>query len=480
MTGQNYNDEATPLVRQTAREQPSPWRWAALAGCLALVLLELGVLVGRHTAQNASSSLADIPHLGRPKTAAPLYRKIPSKDFGPYQEFSVVHSDRSLNLMSEPFQEVMRDLNKLLQVTYQADRVAIIPGSGTFGMESVARQLATDRHVMVLRNGYFSYRWTEIFAAQPIPRSHTVLKAQPTSDSMGPKSSITGDNPLTLTRQQYEPHPVDRVVARIRQEKPAVVFAPHVETSTGIMLPDYYIRRVSVAIHEVGGLWVLDCIASGTVFVDMKELGVDIVIAAPQKDWTSPPGSALVLLSNRAIEWMDKHKTKATSFSLSLTEWFRVMEAYSHGGFAYHTTPPTDALRVFQRVSVEMMEFGLPELKDALIDMGNRARLMMEKKGLISVAASGYQAPGVLVYYSPSNADDDEEIVSLFQEEGLQIAKGVASWMIDEAPNLKTFRVGLFGLDKLLKEDAKLIILEDAIDNVLQKIQRQRSTKETR
>jgi len=466
MTVQNYGDETAPLVTVTAREQGLQWRWTAMAGCsMALSLVLLGVLlVGPHTSQIVDNKSANIPLLGRSKRTKLLYSKVPSNDFGPYQEFSVVHSDRSLNLMSEPFQEVMRDLNKLLLETYQADHVAIIPGSGTFGMESVARQLATGNHVMVLRNGYFSYRWTQIFEVGSIPRSHTVLMAQPTSESMGSKSSNVDD---LLARRQYEPHPVDRVVARIQKEKPAVVFAPHVETSTGIMLPDEYVRQVSVALHEVGGLWVLDCIASGTMFVDMKKLGVDVVIAAPQKDWTSPPGSALVMLSNRAIEWMDEHQTRATSFSLSLTEWLQVMDAYSHGGFAYHTTPPTDALRVFQRVSVEMMEFGLPQLKDALIDMGNCARSMMDKKGLISVAASGYEAPGVLVYYNPPNVDDDEAIVSLFQEQGLQISKGVASWMIDEPPNLKSFRVGLFGIDKLLKEDAKLKTLEDAIDNVL-------------
>jgi len=385
-----------------------------------------------------------------------MYSQIPLDDFGAYKEYSVVHSDRSLNLMSRPFQQVMQDLNQLLKVTYNAHKVAIIPGSGTYGMEAVARQFATNRHVMVLRNGYFSYRWTQIFNFPHdchIPKSHTVLKAQP----MTPQGETQ--------HPQYAPYPIDRVVARIYQERPAAFFAPHVETSTGILLPDEYIAQLSAAMHDVGGLLVLDCIASGTIWIDMEELGVDVLISAPQKDWTSPPSSALVMLSKRAVECIDP--AQETSFSLSLTQWLMVMDAYEQGGYAYHTTPPTDALREFQRVSVEMLSFGLPQLKRGLADLGQAARVLLNSRGLISVAAPGFEAPGVLVYYSPgNNTISNLVMVQCFQEHGLQIAKGVP-FMIDEPKDLKTFRVGLFGLDKLIKEEQTIGILNIALDHVL-------------
>eukprot|EP00934_Nitzschia_sp_Nitz4_P002998 Nitzschia sp. Nitz4//scaffold54_size114964//25150//26503//NITZ4_003839-RA/size114964-augustus-gene-0.16-mRNA-1//-1//CDS//3329554315//2988//frame0 len=374
---------------------------------------------------------------------------IPQDDFGPYQEYSVIYTNRALNLMSDPFQKVMRDLNELLKVTYNADKVAIIPGSGTFGMESVARQFATNEHVMVIRNGWFSFRWTEIFDMGGVAKSHTVLKAKP----------VSGDG----SQKQYAPYPIDDVVAKILEEKPAVLFAPHVETSTGMILPDDYIKKAADAIHQVGGLFVLDCIASGTVWADMKDLGVDVVISAPQKGWTGPCCSALVMLSEKAVAKLET--TTSSSFSLSLTKWIGIMDAYVGGGFAYHTTMPTDALRTFHEISVETVKFGLPELKEAQLKLGTEARGALDSRGLVSVAAPGYEAPGVLVYYSPMETDNPT-MVKKFKDQGLQIAAGVP-WRIDEPDGLKTFRMGLFGLDKLGDIPKTVKTLTDSLDPLL-------------
>jgi len=385
------------------------------------------------------------------------YEVVPKDDFGAYKEYSVIFTNRALNLMSDPFQKVMRDLNNLLKETYNASKVAIIPGSGTFGMEAVARQFATNEHVMVIRNGWFSFRWTEIFdmggPSLAIPKSHTVLKAQPVPSSSSDPNHM-----------QYTPYPVDEVVQKIYEEKPSVIFAPHVETSTGMILPDDYIRKVSSAIHEVGGMFVLDCVASGTVWADMKDLGVDVVISAPQKGWTGPSCAALVMMSDAAVQRMGE--TEETSFSMSLKRWSAIMDSYENGGFGYHATMPTDSLRDFHEISVETLKFGLPELKQSQIDLGIAAHDVFAKKGLLSVAAPGYQAPGVLVYYSPPNAENPE-MFQKFKEQGLQIAMGVP-WRIDEPiVPMKTFRMGLFGLDKLGNVKETVDILEDALDKVL-------------
>mmetsp|Transcript_10070 Transcript_10070/g.12766 ORF Transcript_10070/g.12766 Transcript_10070/m.12766 type:complete len:467 (+) Transcript_10070:206-1606(+) len=382
-----------------------------------------------------------------------LYDIVPKEDFGVYKEYSVIFTNRSLNLMSDPFQKVMRDLNTLLKTTYNARKVAIIPGSGTFGMEAVARQFATDEHVMVVRNGWFSFRWTEIFdmggPTKSIPSSHTVLKAQPQNND--------SDN------IQYAPYPIDEVEKKIMEERPKVFFAPHVETSTGMILPDEYIKRVSAAMHKVGGLLVLDCIASGTVWVDMKDLGVDVVISAPQKGWTGSACAALVMMSQRAVDKMQE--TDETSFSMSLKRWSAIMDTYEKGGFGYHTTMPTDALRDFHEISVETMKFGIPELKEAQLKLGEKAHSMLQSKGLTSVAAKGYQSPGVLVYYSPSGVENPA-IMTKFKGHGLQIAMGVP-WRIDEPEGLKTFRMGLFGLDKMGDTQDTVDVLENALDKVL-------------
>ena len=327
--------------------------------------------------------------------------------------------------------------------------------SGTFGMEAVARQFAQKEHVMVIRNGWFSFRWTEIFdmgGANHIPRSHTVLKAQP----------VPTDDPAS-PQVHYAPHPIEEVVNRIQEERPAAIFAPHVETSTGMMLPDDYIRKAADAVHEVGGVFVLDCIASGTVWADMKDLGVDVVISAPQKGWTGPACAALVMMSDRAVSRMAE--TEETSFSLSLKRWSAIMDTYEMGGFGYHTTMPTDALRDFHEISVETMRFGLPELKEKQAELGATARSALDSRGLTSVAAPGYQAPGVLVYYSPSGVENPV-MMERFKGHGLQIAMGVP-WRIDEPAGLHTFRIGLFGLDKMGDIVGTVGTLGDALDAVL-------------
>lgn len=324
-------------------------------------------------------------------------------------------------------------------------------------MEAVARQFATDEHVMVIRNGWFSFRWTEIFdiggPGKSIPSSHTVLKAQPVAPQ--DKNCI---------HMQYAPYPIDDVVDKIYEERPSVLFAPHVETSTGIILPDDYIRKASDAIHDVGGLFVLDCIASGAIWADMKDLGVDAIISAPQKGWTGSACAALIMLSERATDRMAT--TTETSFSMSLKRWSAIMDTYEKGGFGYHTTMPTDGLRDFHEISVETLQFGLPELKVAQYTLGKNARTLLDSRGLTSVAAPGFQAPGVLVYYSPVG-QDNPAMMAKFKEHGLQIAMGVP-WRIDEPEGLKTFRLGLFGLDKMRDPNKCVGVLREALDAVLE------------
>jgi len=401
-----------------------------------------------------------------------MYDVVPESDRGEFKEYSVIYTNRALNLMSVPFQTVMKDLNNLMKTTYQAHKVAIIPGSGTFGMEAVARQFATNEHCLVIRNGWFSYRWTEIFdmgasSNQTIPKSHTVLKAQQVNDTSN------GELP------QYAPYPIEKVIETIYDEKPKVLFAPHVETSTGMILPDDYIRQAANAIHEVGGLFVLDCVASGTVWAEMEDLGVDVVISAPQKGWTGPACAALVMMSERASQVM--METEETSFSMSLKRWSAIMDTYENGGFGYHTTLPTDALRQFHEISVETLKFGIPELKTAQIELGKMAHESLQGKGLKSVAAPGYESPGVLVYYSPTVSEtstsqiENPIMMQKFKQNGLQIAMGVP-WKIDEPETpMKTFRMGLFGLDKLGNVQETVDIMDEAMDNIMGEIRSQDS-----
>jgi aspartate aminotransferase-like enzyme len=342
-------------------------------------------------------------------------------------EFSVVYTDRSLNHMSVRFQGVMRDISRMLRDVYHAHRVALVPGSGTFGMESVARQFATGKHVMVVRNGWFSYRWTQIFDMGQIPASHTVMKARRVAEG---------------SQAPWAPAPIAEVVAAIAAEKPAVVFAPHVETSAGMMLPDDYLRALADAVHAHGGLLVLDCVASGAMWVDMQATGVDVLITAPQKGWSSSPCCAMVMFSQRAREAIDQ--TQSTTYSMDLRKWLQVMETYEGGGHVYHTTLPTDALVRLREVMLETEAYGFAKVRQEQIELGRQVRLLLAQAGYPSVAAPGFEAPGVVVSYT---TDPDIQSSKKFLAAGLQTAAGVPL-QCDEPADFRTFRIGLFGLEK--------------------------------
>jgi len=361
-------------------------------------------------------------------------------------EFSVVFTDRSLNHMSAKFQQVMRDISSGLREVYNADGVAVVPGGGTFAMEAVARQFATGQSCLIVRNGWFSFRWTQILEAGDIATGSTVMQARQ-----------AGNEPTA----PFAPAPIEEVVARIRAEKPAVVFAPHVETSSGIILPDAYITALAGAAHEVGALMVLDCIASGCVWVDMKQTGVDVLISAPQKGWSSTPCAGLVMLSDRALARMEA--TTSSSFAADLKKWHAIMAAYEGGGHAYHATMPTDGLLAFRDTMAETRDYGLDKLRDAQWDLGTKTRALLAARGIRSVAADGYGAPGVVVSYT-----DDPGIQngSKFGALGVQIAAGVPL-QVGEPEGFSTFRLGLFGLDKLYDVDATVARLEAALDQAL-------------
>ena len=362
-------------------------------------------------------------------------------------EYSVVYTDRALNHMSKAFQQVMNDLSSDLKSVYNADAVVIVPGSGTYGMEAVARQLANDEDCLIIRNGWFSYRWTQILEKGKIAKSSTVLTANRADNSESPKP--------------FAPVDIDVAVAKIKEEKPAVVFAPHVETSSGIILSDDYIKALSEAVHSVGGLLVIDCIASGCVWLDMKALGIDVLISAPQKGWSSTPGAGLVMLSDAAVKKVDS--TESDSFSIDLKQWLNIMRAYENGGHAYHATMPTDSLRQFRDAVNEAKAIGFDKLCDAQWTLGKRIREVLEAKGVESVAAEGFKAPGVVVSYTDR---DDMHKGSAFAEIGVQIAAGVPL-KVGEPDNFKTFRLGLFGLDKLTDIDGTVARFETALDKVL-------------
>ncbi len=361
-------------------------------------------------------------------------------------EYSVVFTDRSLNHMSEAFQSVMRDIHAMLCEVYNAERAVVVPGGGTYAMEAVARQFANDAQVLVIRNGFFSYRWTQIFEAGSIPANETVMKAR--------RQGEAADAP-------FAPCPIDEVVAAIRAEKPDLVFAPHVETASGIILPDDYVKAVADAVHEHGGLFVLDCVASGCVWVDMQASGVDVLISAPQKGWSAPPCAGLVMINEAALEKC--RATQSTSFAADLGKWLTIMEAYLGGGFAYHATMPTDALRTFRNAMAETKQIGFDTLCKAQWQQGDGVRAMLAERGVKSVAADGFGAPGVVVCYTEDPAIQNG---SKFVAEGLQIAAGVPL-MVDEGPDYRSFRLGLFGLDKLKDVPASLERLKAAFDKVL-------------
>jgi aspartate aminotransferase-like enzyme len=360
-------------------------------------------------------------------------------------EYSVVFTDRSLNHMSQTFQQVMRDISTTLKGVYNAEAVVVVPGGGTYGMEAVARQFGSDRKCLILRNGYFSYRWSQILDMGDIASETTVLKARRTGE--GPQAP-------------FEPAPVEEVVERIESERPDVVFAPHVETSSGMLLPDDYIGTVADAVHAAGGLFVLDCIASGDVWVDMQARGVDILISAPQKGWSASPCSALVMLSERALARIGE--TTSTSFACDLRKWLEIMQAYENGGHAYHATMPTDALKKFRDTMRETEDYGFSRVCDEQLELGRRVRELLVSHGYPSVAAEGFQAPGVVVSYT---SDPEIQNGRKFLEQGLQIAAGVPL-MCDEPDDFRTFRLGLFGLDKLHHVERTVSHLEQALSQI--------------
>lgn len=365
---------------------------------------------------------------------------------GNLKEYSVVYTDRAVNLMSAPFQQVMRDISSILKQAYNADGCVLIPGSGSYAMEAVARQFGQGQKCLVIRNGYFSFRWSDIFERCKIPSEEIVLKARPIDKSAKPA---------------FAPCPVEEVVARIQAERPAVVFAPHVETSTGIILPDDYIRAVTEATHAVGGLFVLDSIASGTIWTDMKATGVDVLISAPQKGWSGPACVGIVMVNERAKQRIAE--TESLSFVVNLKKWLEVMEKYEGGGFMYHTTLPTDSLSAFCAAMKETQQHGFAKADADLRDLGGKVREVLASHGFPSVAAKGFEAPGVVVSYA-----DDTNKVGQFKEQGIQIAAGVP-FKVDEPEGLKTFRLGLFGLDKIRNIYQTVGIFEEALDNILSK-----------
>ncbi|OLT20531.1 class V aminotransferase [Ornithinimicrobium sp. CNJ-824] len=373
---------------------------------------------------------------------------LPRPDIDPdgLLEYSVVFTDLSLNHMSKRFVGVMQQLNEVLRSTYTADAVAVVPGGGTYGMEAVARQLATGRRALVVRNGFFSYRWSQIFEMGGITEDVTVLTARPTAD--------TSPSP-------WAPPPAEEVAAAIKEHNPQIVFAAHVETSAGIVLPDDYLRTVAQATHEAGGLFVLDCIASGALWVDMKDVGVDVLITAPQKGWSGSPGAAYVMVNEEAREAI--HATTSTSFSADLKKWLSISEGYVEGKHAYHATMPTDTLAHNLEVMLEGTQRGLPALREAQVELGARVRSLLAERGFTSVAAEEYAAPTVVVVHT-----DDPGLKSgaKFAEVGLQVAGGVPL-MCGEPEDWSTFRLGLFGLDKLGDVDGTVSRLAEGLDRAL-------------
>ena len=370
---------------------------------------------------------------------------LPNVDPDGLLEFSVVYTDRSLNHMSEEFKRVMVDISSVLKDAYNASSAVIVPGSGTFGMEAVARQFANNEKCLVLRNGWFSYRWTQIFDLDSSFKDVSILKGRQLDNS---------------AQGAFVPAPIEEVVAFIKKEKPAVVFAPHVETSAGIILPDDYIKAVGEAVRSVDGIFVLDCIASGAMWVDMKACNVDVLISAPQKGWSSSPCCALIALGERGRERIDS--TQSTSFSMDLKKWLQIMEAYEKGGHVYHTTMPTDALKILRSVMKETQSLGFAALKAKQIELGTKVRDLLVSKGYPSVAAKGYQSPGVIVSFTK---DPDIQSGKKFIALGLQTAAGVPL-QCDERPDFRTFRLGLFGLEKLTHVDRTVGHLATALEKI--------------
>ncbi len=372
-----------------------------------------------------------------------MSRQYPAVDPEGLLEYSVVFTDRALNHMSQTFQHVMRDISANLKRVYGAAAVAVVPGGGTFGMEAVARQLATGRRCLVIRNGFFSYRWSQIFEMGGIPSQEIVLKARPLSAE---------------PQAPWTPAPLDEVVETIDRVRPDLVFAPHVETAAGILLPDDYLEAIAEATHAGGGLFVLDCIASGALWIDMRALGIDVLISAPQKGWSAPPSSGLVMLGDDAVARVEA--TRSTSFAADLLKWLQIMRAYEAGGHAYHATMPTDALVQFRDSMFETERSGLDAMRERQQALGRAVRDLLAQRGFKSVAAQEFAAPGVVVCHTT-----DDTLPKKFLAQGVQIAAGVPL-MCDEPADFKTFRIGLFGLDKLHDVEGTVANLARALDGI--------------
>ena len=373
---------------------------------------------------------------------------LPNIDPDGLLEYSVVFTDRSLNHMSAQFQRVMNEVSATLKKVYNAQAVALVPGGGTYAMEAVARQLAQNEKCLVIRNGFFSFRWSQIIEMGGITPNVTVMKARQANAG---------------SQQPFAPAPIDEVVAKIAEEKPAVVFAPHVETASGMILPNDYLKAVAGAVHAVGGLFVLDCIASGAIWVDMQATGVDVLISAPQKGWSGSPCCGMVMMNDAALAKVNA--TSSNSFACDLKKWLQIMQAYENGGHAYHATMPTDSIKYFHDMMQLAEQAGFENLRARQTELGQKVRALLASKGLISVAAEGYQAPGVAVYYT---SDDAIQNGKKFVEQGLQIAAGVPL-QCDEPADYKTFRLGLFGIDKLNDVDGTVARFETALNEVLAK-----------
>ncbi|GAB1394613.1 alanine--glyoxylate aminotransferase family protein [Rhodocyclaceae bacterium] len=370
---------------------------------------------------------------------------LPQVDPDGLLEFSVVYTDRTLNHMSQVFQGVMRDISVILKRTYGAAQVAIVPGGGTYAMEAVARQFVQGQSCLVIRNGWFSFRWSQILEAGSLASQTTVLKAQRLGEG---------------AQSPFAPAPIEQVVAAIHAQRPAIVFAPHVETASGMLLPDDYLRQIGAAVRAVDGLFVLDCIAAGALWVDMPALGVDVLISAPQKGWSGPACAGFVMLGERAAAHMET--TTSTSFACDLKKWQQIMAAYEAGGHAYHATMPTDALRQVRTAMQETEAFGMALAQTRQLELGQRVRELLASRGYPSVAAPGFEAPGVVVSYT---TDPEIQSGKKFIALGLQTAAGVPL-QCDEPADYRTFRVGLFGLDKLRDVDGAVARLSAALDRL--------------
>ena len=370
---------------------------------------------------------------------------LPNVDPDGLEEFSVVFTDRSLNHMSQQFQGVMRDISAMLREVYQAEAVALVPGGGTCAMEAVARQFTTGKKALVVRNGWFSFRWSQIFDQGGFAGDVTVAMARQSGNS---------------ATSAFAPAPIEEVTAAIRAARPDMVFAPHVETAAGMILPDDYLKALADAAHEVGALFVLDCVASGAMWVDMEKTGVDVLISAPQKGWSSSPCCAMVMLSERARAAIEG--TTSSSFSCDLKKWMQIAEGYEKGQHAYHATMPTDALVRLRDVMLETRAYGFDKVRAEQMELGAKVRALLESRGFPSVAAEGWKAPGVVVSYTQ---DAGIQSGKKFLDVGLQTAAGVPL-QCDEGTDFKTFRIGLFGLEKWHNVDRTVGHLAAALDKV--------------